>query len=166
MLVAYTGVLRQFTPPAHEFVGFPADAPRQDGFIAPGQLTHVVKQDAFAPNGFDVRLTVRIQLNHDRVFSHSIDGCLMEIEHVSHSLYDSLSVGDPTFVEEFVAGELTRFNGTSAVRSVELLDFKTLPAPGTNSGGSANSMVIDEPSDAPKDRTSRSEDGKSIAGPR
>ena len=112
LLVAWAGIWHQLNPTPHTWAGFQPDTPRQEGFVEPGRLTYDVIEDIHGGNGLHARLHVRIKLNHDRVFLHSIENCVTEIRHVPYSLQDSLSVGDPTFVETFVTDQLIRFNGT------------------------------------------------------
>ncbi len=160
LLLASAAIIgKRLAPTGHEFVGFPANAPRQDGFVTAGKLTHDVTEVVHGGNGIHVRLTVRIHLNHDRVFLHSIESCLSSIRYMSYSLYDSLSVDDPTFVERFVKDHLSSFNGTSAVDSVELIDYEFDPEDSIDSGGAnvnagqGDSSGIDEPSDLLQDKT-------------
>ena len=78
-------------------------------------------------SGVHVRLTVQIQLSHDRVLAHTIENCLDNIVYASHSLYTSLNAGDRSFVETYVRNYLETHNGSSAIESVELVDFQMLP---------------------------------------
>ena len=76
-------------------------------------------------SGVHVRLTVRIELSHDRVFAHTIDNCLDNIVYASHSLYTSLSAVTD-HLSKHARNYLETHNGSSAIKSVELLDFKML----------------------------------------
>ncbi|MGB7327922.1 MAG: hypothetical protein WBD31_23810 [Rubripirellula sp.] len=174
MLVAWFGIQAQFSNKG--FSGFPADGPRQEAFVDAGQLIHEIVRDVNNnSSGVHVRLTVRIELSHDRVLSHTIEHCLDNIVYASHSLYASVKAGDRSFVETYARNYLEAHNGSSAIKSVTLVDTKMLPPSATKSvstpdlsrtnDGSAP-VDNDEPSDAPKDRASRFDNGKSTSGPR
>ena len=127
LLIALVGISTMRHPTQTPWEGFPPGTPRQEGFVAPGQLVYDVIEDVHGGNGLHVRLHVRIKLNHDRVFLHSIETCVSDIGHVCYSLQDSLDASDPAFVEGFVTDHLVRFNGTSAVESVELIRSQLWP---------------------------------------
>ena len=153
LLFAWLGI-RHPSNTANSWSGFPPDTPRLDGFVDSGRLTYDIIEDIHGGNGLHARLHVRVKLNHDRVFLHSIENCVAEIRHVPYSLQDSLSSGDPTYVEEFVADHLVRFNGTSSVASVKLMQYQLYPKTPLTLHGiqpiSGTSSGNGEPSDAPE----------------
>ena len=126
MLVAWIGITRQPIGNA----GFRASGPRPLAFVEPGELVHQVSRDVIhGPTGVSARLTVRIELNHDRVLSQSIENCLADIEHYGYSVHGSLSSGDFTFIEDYVSGRINGVNGRSATKSVSLTNVQTITSP-------------------------------------
>lgn len=135
LLVCWFGINNQLNRMPAPWAGFPPGSPRQDGFIEPGRLTFDVIEDIHGGNGLHARLHVRIKLNHDRVFSHSIESSVQEIRHVCYGLQDSLVAGDQEFVEDFVERHLELYNGTSAVESVKLINSQIRPKTQLQSSG-------------------------------
>ena len=135
LLVAWFGINNQLNRTGAPWPGFPPGTPHQDGFIEPGRLTFDVIEDIHGGNGLHARLHVRIKLNHDRVFLHSIESSVQEIRYACYSLHDSLVTGDEEFVEDFVERRLEQYNGTSAVESVKLISSQMRPKTQLQSSG-------------------------------
>ena len=135
LIVAWVGINHQLNRTPAQWAGFPPGTPRQEGFIEPGRLTFDVIEDIHGGNGLHARLHVRIKLNHDRVFSHSIESSVREIRYACYSLHDSLVADDPAFIEDFVERHLESYNGNSAVESVTLINSQIRPKTQLQSSG-------------------------------
>ena len=73
-----------------------------------------------SPSGVSVRLTIRVELNHDRVLSKSLENCFDDIEHYGYGVHECLIKGDFTLIEDHVARVINDVNGGSATKSVRV----------------------------------------------
>ncbi len=132
MLVAWIGITRQ----GGSNPGFAGTGPRPIAFVEQGKLVHEIARDVFhrgyAPGGVpavSVRLSIRIELNHDRVLTRSIENCLVDVENSVYPFHDSLQSGDFTFITDYAADRISSVNGGSAVKSVRVTNVKTIDRP-------------------------------------
>ena len=132
MLVAWVGITRQ----PGSIPGFAATGPRPLAFIEQGKLVHEISRDVFhrgyAPGNVptvSVRISMRIELNHDRVLSRSIDTCLEDMENSVYPLHDSLRTGEFTFIENYASDRISSVNGGSAISSVRVTNVQTIARP-------------------------------------
>ena len=117
MLVAWFGITRR-SRMAENYPGFPASAERSESFVVEGQLVHIMTRDlSHGPTGVDARFTVRIELNHDRVLSDSIQHCLDKPMAYGYFLSDVVHRGDSTNLANYVRHKIDSVNGTGTMRS-------------------------------------------------
>ena len=121
LLVAWVGITRQ--PVGNP--GFSTTGPRPLAFIEPGELVHEVARDIIhGPTGVSVHVTLRIELNHDRILAQSINDCLVDIENYGYSVQASLNSNDYTFIEDYASRRINAVNGRSATRSVNVTEVR------------------------------------------
>ena len=129
MLVAWVGITRQ----AGSNPGFAASGSRPLAFIEQGKLVHEITRDVYhratGVPAISVRLSIRIELNHDRVLSQSIESCLDDIGNSNYTLHDSLRTGDYTFIANYASGRINDVNGESATKTVRVLKAETIAPP-------------------------------------
>ena len=78
------------------------------------------------PTGVSVRLTIRIELNHDRVLSYSMDTCLDGIKHQGYTVQHCLIEDDFTLIEDQIARYINDVNGGAATKSVRVTNVEPI----------------------------------------
>ena len=123
MIVAWIGIIRPRSIP-----GFRTAGPRPISFIEEGELVHLGSRDVIhGPTGVSVRLTLRIELNHDRVLAYSIENSLDELEHMGYPTQICLNSGDFALIEDSVSERINFVNGDSATKSVRVTKVQQIP---------------------------------------
>ena len=129
LLVAWIGITR----PRVGNPGFTVTGARPLAFVEEGKLVHMITRDVihggYSPNQIppvSVRVTVKAELNHDRVLSRTVETCLEGLERSIEALSLSVRTGDFTYIEEYASDRITDINGGAAVKEVRVTHMETI----------------------------------------
>ena len=102
-----------------------ASAPRHPYYIPAGQLIHDFQRDVVhAPTGFSGRLTIRVELKHDRVVTFTLDEALDDLDkRFGYSLF----ANDVTAVEDGIRRRLSAIIGDDAIHDVRVTAIDPIP---------------------------------------